>query len=104
MKKRVLLIGIVSVSVLFSVALQPVNATDYLCDINHIGSSSDGTAMCQLTCTGLAAGSWFYAANAASSNKMLGIALTALTLDKQVIIVMSSTSEPYLINSIFIKK
>ena len=92
MKGKYMLVAMLSVCILFSVAADTVIAADvgYVCTMNRIGAGRDGVAIFNVTCPALSASPHWFKAEPASYKSYLAIALTALSMESEVFIVIDS--------------
>jgi hypothetical protein len=90
MKKTFFNVGMISISLLFVMAVGNVNAAEVggVCTVNYVGADAVANSVFDLTCPSLFSGDRWYQANLVDAKSYLAIALTAVSLGKSVYIVM----------------
>jgi hypothetical protein len=93
MKKRLILAVLFSMCIVFVLSTNTVNAAPgfYTATIQFIGTGSDGTTCIFMMSSTSWTGSKWFVSSAQSSNKMLAMGLTAVSLGKAVNIVIDNS-------------
>lgn len=93
MKKNAFLAAMLFIFVLFPVVVDTVHAVDvgYICTVNRIGAGRDGIAIFRLNCPVLSDTPKWFKGEALSYKSYMAMALTAMTNENEVFMVIDST-------------